>query len=150
MKDTVGALEKISLPELDLQQITARVDTGATTSCLHVDNYDIFSKKGKEWVEFSFKKRNKTINHVMPLIKSKKVISSNGKSEVRPVIETTIQLGIMTWTIKLTLTNRHRMRYRMLLGRQALGKKFVVDPAKKFLFADDKDEFFNDLEFFDD
>lgn len=50
----------------------------------------------------------------------------------------------------LIYAHLHRMRYRMLLGCQALGKKFVVDPAKKFLFADDKDEFFSDLEFFDD
>ncbi len=140
-KTIIGALETIYLPSLSLA-ITARIDTGATTSSLHVDDYEIIQQEGKQWVRFSYHslgqsslgQNNHTVHeHCFPLLRIKKVISSNGKAEQRPVIETDIQLANQRWKIKLTLTNREQMKYPMLLGRQAMGNKFLINPAMTFL-----------------
>lgn len=134
-KITIGSLETVSFPLLDIEAI-ARVDTGATTSSLHVDEYEITDTVAGKQVRFTYQLNGEnTIYHSLPLLQVKKVISSNGTAEYRPVVETDMTLGEKTWHVKLTLTNRERMRYPMLLGRQAMGKKFLIDPSVKFLLS---------------
>ena len=136
-KTIIGRLESIALPELAINELEVRVDTGAKTSSLHVDNIVKFIDKGKPCVKFDL---HPDIHNVTRLVSCSATIndiriikSSNGKSEQRYVIKTPITLGVNTWPIEITLTDRSDMSYLMLLGREALGDRYLVDPSQVFL-----------------
>lgn len=135
-KIVIGWKERCDFPELNIENIIFKTDTGATLSALHATKITTHFKDGIEYVTFSAHplKTDKTftINCTMPIKKRKIVTSSNGMKEKRVVIETPIKLGQRTWLIELTLTNRQTMTYRMLLGRQAM-KHMTIDPHKTFL-----------------
>jgi len=136
-KMIIGRLESIALPELGIKDMQVRVDTGAKTSSLHVDNIVKYMESGIPWVKFDI---HPDIHNVKKLISCKAVLSdirkiksSNGTSEERYVIETAMTLGKETWPIEITLTDRADMNYLMLFGREAIGKRLLVDPSKVFL-----------------
>lgn len=139
-KMIVGALESCDLPELDLHQVQMRVDTGAATSSLHVDNINEFMKDGKHWVNFDIHPDVHNVDTVVNktlLLKGKKVVkSSSADKEKRVVIKTAIQLGGQEWVIKLTLTDRSSMKNLMLLGREAMQGRLLVDPSHEFVVSD--------------
>lgn len=133
----IGHIENIELPELAISQLTARVDTGAQTSSLHVDNIERISIGSKPGVSFDI---HPDIHNVDKAVKCKallhdvrKVKSSNGVSEQRYVIKTKAILGKHKWQIEITLTDRSDMTYLMLLGRQALSDHFYIDAANAFV-----------------
>lgn len=136
-KTIIGRLESIELPDLAITDLQVRVDTGAKTSSLHVDNIVRLMKKGKPYVTFDIHPDIHNVSHLVsctaPLSDIRKVKSSNGEAEQRYVIKTPITLGDKTWAIEITLTDRSDMNYLMLLGREALGDQFLVDPALVFL-----------------
>lgn len=138
-KQLVGALELCDLPQLKLKGLETRVDTGATTSSLHVDNIVEFKKeKGKKkWVRFDIHPDTHDVNQVVQReakIKSvRRVKSSNATHQRRLVIETDILIAGMQWCIELTLTDRSEMKYLMLLGREAMSGRLIVDPEHEFL-----------------
>ena len=140
-KQLVGALELSNLPQLKLNSIETRVDTGATTSSLHVDNIVEFKKeKGKEkWVRFDIHPDTHDVSQVVQReakVKSvRKVKSSNATHQRRLVIETDILIAGMRWCIELTLTDRSEMKYLMLLGREAMSGRLIVDPEHEFLLS---------------
>lgn len=136
-KRIIGRLESIALPELGIKALQVRVDTGAKTSSLHVDNIVKYMEDGQPWVRFDI---HPDIHNVKNLISCKamisdirKIKSSNGAAEQRYVIETPMTLGTETWSIEITLTDRADMNYLMLFGREAIGKRLLVDPSKVFL-----------------
>jgi hypothetical protein len=136
-KKIIGRLESIALPELGIEEMQVRVDTGAKTSSLHVDNIVKYIEQGQPWVKFDI---HPDIHNVDKLISCKAIISdirkiksSNGNAEQRYVIETPMTLGKETWPIEITLTDRADMNYLMLFGREAIGKRLLVDPSKVFL-----------------
>ena len=94
-------------------------------------------RKGKRHVRFSIhpfqRDTHSTIETVAAVVEERHVRSSNGKSELRPVIRTPIELGGQRWTIEITLTNRDEMGFRMLLGRNALRGRFLVDPSHSYV-----------------
>lgn len=131
---TVGWREWVSLPELlPSDPINAKIDTGARTSALHA--WDISSRivDGEVWLDFALHPRQRDDDHVVRAsarqIDERQVRSSNGELETRPVISTDLVLGPHRYPIELTLTGRHEMAFRMLLGRSALAGRCVVDPA---------------------
>jgi hypothetical protein len=136
-KVIIGRLESIGLPELAIDDLQVRVDTGAKTSSLHVDNIAKITKNGKPCVTFDIHPDAHNVDTIVkcsaPISDIRKIKSSNGTSEQRYVIETPIVLGEENWSIEITLTDRSDMSYLMLLGREALGKRFLVDPSKVFL-----------------
>lgn len=67
------------------------------------------------------------------LLEERWVRNSGGQEELRPVIETTVQVGGQIWPIELTLTNRDVMGFRLLLGRQAVRQRYLVDPGHSYL-----------------
>jgi hypothetical protein len=67
------------------------------------------------------------------LLEERLVRNSGGQTELRPVIETLVQVGDAVWAIELTLTNRDEMGFRMLLGRQAVRRRYLVDPGRSYL-----------------
>ena len=136
----VGALENCDLPDLGINNMPVRVDTGATTSSLHVDNIEEFEKDGKNWVRFDIHPDihnvEKVVTTTARLSSKKTVKSSTADKERRAVIKTAFRLGGETWKIKLTLTNRSTMSYLMLLGREAMKDRIIVDPSFEFIASE--------------
>lgn len=134
-KTMVGWEEWASLPNLGLPAIKAKIDTGAKTSCLHAFNIKPFTKNGEKFVRFRIhpvqKTKKITVKCEAPLVDRRFVTDSGGHREKRYVIKTPVILGRRTYDIEVTLTDRENMVFRMLLGRQALGKaRMIVDPIK--------------------
>jgi ribosomal protein S6--L-glutamate ligase len=135
-KLVIGKEEWIALPTLGLPAVKARVDSGARTSALHAFNIKVYSARGEKWVRFDIHpiQRNEKINVQCraKLIEHRDVKSSSGHTESRPVVEAMLKLGDQEWSIQITLTNRDSMGYRMLLGREAMEGRVVVDPEISF------------------
>ncbi|MCP3428342.1 ATP-dependent zinc protease family protein [Opacimonas viscosa] len=133
----IGHLESIELPELGIKQLTVRVDTGAQTSSLHVDNIQRVLVDTKPAVSFDIHPEIHNVEKVVRctalLHDVRKVKSSNGISEQRYVIKTLAVLGAHQWNIEITLTDRSDMTYLMLLGRQALNEHFYIDAGNAFV-----------------
>lgn len=136
-KTIIGRLESIALPELGISDLQVRVDTGAKTSSLHVDNISRSVIDGVHCVSFDIHPDSHNVKRIekciAPISDMRKVKSSNGTSEQRYVIQTPIVLGKEQWSIEITLTDRSDMSYLMLFGREALGTRFLVDPSRVFL-----------------
>ena len=135
----IGSLESCDLPELGISDLKIRVDTGAKTSSLHVDNITLFSEAGVSWLRFDI---HPDISHVSTIVQCRarlhdirSIKSSNGEAQERYVIRTPIRLGGMSWPIQITLTDRSDMSYLMLFGREGMGDRVLVDPARTFLLA---------------
>lgn len=143
-KILLGALELCDLPELGLTDLQMRIDTGATTSSLHVDNIEEYTLDGKRRVRFDIHPDVHNVNKILtttaPLSGKKVVKSSSADKEKRAVIKTSISLGGQTWKIKLTLTDRSTMRNLMLLGREAMQSRILVDPSQDFILGNVVDE----------
>jgi hypothetical protein len=126
----------VALPGLGIAAVKAKVDTGARSSSIHALNVEVFRRDGKPFVRFSvhpFQRDTKTTIHVeAPLVEHRLVRSSGGHETLRPVIVTEIELHGRRWPIELTLANRMTMGFRMLLGREAIRRRFVVDPARSY------------------
>lgn len=133
----VGWREWADLPDLDVAWLKTKVDTGARTSSLHAEEVEYFEQDGLTMVRFVVfprqRSRDKSRTVEAPLLERRKVRSSNGQQEERPVIETTLELGGHRWTIELTLANRDLMGFRMLIGRQGLRGHAMVDPGRSFV-----------------
>ena len=133
----VGWRERVSLPELGINAIKAKVDTGAATSSLYARNITYVDKDDQTFVRFLVHPRQDNTKEKLwveaPLLEKRKVKSSNGESETRPVIRTKLELADRAWTIELTLSSRRNMTFRMLLGREALRKRAVVNVDKSYL-----------------
>lgn len=135
-KIIIGKAEWCGLEELGLPAIKARVDSGAKTSSLHAFNIHQFEEDGKRYVHFDIhpiQNDRKTIQSCRGLVVDRREVrSSSGIKERRPVIKTPITLGDETWNIEVTLTNRDSMGYRMLLGREAMTNRVLIDPDSSF------------------
>ena len=136
-KTIIGRLESIALPALAIDDLQVRVDTGAKTSSLHVDNITKSVINGVHSVTLDIHPDVHNVDTMVqctaPISDMRKVKSSNGTTEQRYVINTPVVLGKEEWSIEITLTNRADMNYLMLFGREAIGNKFLVDPSEVFL-----------------
>ena len=137
---TLGWREWVSLPELGLPAIKAKIDTGARTSCLHAFSVEPFEKNGKDWVRFGIHPhQDDTETEVFceaEVIEKRMVSDSGGHKEERFVISTELVLADQRWPIEITLTNRDSMLFRMLIGRTAMKNKIIVSPGKSFLLGE--------------
>ena len=138
-KQLIGALEYGNLPELGITNLVMRVDTGAATSSIHVDNIEEFERDGERWISFDIHPDihdvARTVKCESPVLSQKKIKSSTADRQRRYVIKTKLQMGNRSWKIKITLTDRSEMTYLMLLGRQAMQGKFYVDPEYEFIYT---------------
>ena len=135
----LGSEEWCSFPDLNIPIIKARVDSGAKTSALHAVNIAPFIRDNENWVKFDInpiQNNTKAVKHCEAKLIDKRVVkSSSGYREQRFVIQTELKIGEETWKIEMTLTNRDSMGFRMLLGREAMSGRVLVDPEKKYLLG---------------
>jgi ribosomal protein S6--L-glutamate ligase len=138
-KIILGSEEWCSFPELGIPTIKARVDSGAKTSALHAINIAPFKKEGQNWVKFDINPIQNNVKTVInceaPLVDKRVVKSSSGFREERYVIQTNLEIGNSNWLIEMTLTNRDSMGFRMLLGREAMSGRVLVDPEQQYLLG---------------
>lgn len=136
---TLGWREFVALPEMGVEAVKVKVDTGARTSSIHVSEVKIVKRKGKEFAHFVVHPKQRSalpaIEAKAEVVEHRKVTSSTGHSSVRPVILTTFSIGGVSKKIELTLVNRDMMGFRMLLGREAIRGDFLVDPGKSYLLS---------------
>jgi ribosomal protein S6--L-glutamate ligase len=139
-KIVIGSEEWCSFPELGIPAIKARIDSGAKTSSIHAFNIQRFRRDGESWVSFEVhplqNNRRTVIRCERPIIDKRSVKSSSGVSETRYVISAGIKVGVDVWDIELTLANRDSMGYRMLLGREAMSGRMLVDPSLGFCMGE--------------
>ena len=140
-----GWREWVAFPDLGVAKVKAKVDTGARTSSLHAEDIEIRKRGSQKWVYFTVyplqRSRKGAVSGKAKLIDERPIKSSNGKSEIRPVILTTIKVGDKEWEIELTLTRRDLMGFRMLLGRQAVRGNALVDPGGSYLSSKKRKRF---------
>jgi hypothetical protein len=135
-RPVIGWREWIALPGLGIERIKAKIDTGARTSALHAYRVRTFRRGGKRFARFyvhpTQRRRRPEVLCEAPIVDERIVISSNGEQEHRYVIKTPLRIGDTEWPIEVTLTNRDEMSFRVLLGRQAVRKRLIIDPGTSF------------------
>lgn len=133
----IGWREWLALPELGVDSVKAKIDTGARTSSLHAFDVEPYSEGGVARVRFVLhpfqRDLETTIEASAPLLEERWIRSSNGKRSLRPVISTTVRVGEISWPIEITLVRRDLMGFRMLLGREAVRNRFIVHPGRSYL-----------------
>lgn len=148
-KVILGSEEWCSFPELGIPMIKARVDSGAKTSALHAINIAPFVKDEQNWVKFDInplQNNSRAVLHCEAALVDKRIVkSSSGYREQRYVIQTNLEIGEETWPIEMTLTNRDSMGFRMLLGREAMSGRVLVDPEKQYLAGEPSPELIKSL-----
>lgn len=136
-KPCLGWREWVGLPELGIAHLKAKVDTGARTSALHAFHTETYRERGVLMVRFRLhpiQRRDDVVVDCVAEVADERIVSdSGGHKEQRLVIVTPIQLGQKCWPIEMTLTKRDNMQFRMLLGRTAIRKHYMIDPSLSYL-----------------
>jgi hypothetical protein len=139
----IGWREWVALPELGGAIVKAKIDTGARTSALHAFGLRVLDRGPGQVASFELHPRQRSRADALrvecPVHSFKQVRSSNGRVERRPVIVSSVRLGALSWPIEVTLTSRDAMGFRMLLGRAAVRRRFLVDPGKSYLLGTPSD-----------
>ncbi|WP_145364347.1 ATP-dependent zinc protease family protein [Stratiformator vulcanicus] len=136
-KSTIGWREWVGLPDVGIKRIKAKVDSGARSSSLHAFRTEDFDRDGEHWIRFWIHPIQRhdeiVVEAEAPVMEFRSVRSSSGESEIRPVILTTVNLHGERYQVELTLTNREKMGFRMLLGREAFRGRFLLDAGRSYL-----------------
>lgn len=136
-RKTIGWREWVEMPDLGVAEIKAKVDTGADNASLHAFNIERFEQNGVPYVRFEVhprqRRRKPSIPCVAPLAKERTVKNPGGRSEVRPVIRTSLIVAGVKVEALVNLTTRDEMTFRLLLGRRTIRGHFIVDPGRSYL-----------------
>ena len=145
----LGSEEWCSFGELQIPAIKARIDSGAKTSSIQATNIKRVIRQGVPYVDFEVNpiqdNRSVSVFCSAKIVDTRIIKSSSGTTQKRYVIKTPLTIMGQTFEIELTLANRDSMDYRMLLGREAMNGRFLVDPSKHFLAGDFEEQSFHDL-----
>jgi hypothetical protein len=132
----IGWREWLAIPELGIPQIKAKVDTGARSSSLHAIDIQLVEREGVQWVRFKVLpwqgKTQGCLEAEVPVVEFRTVKSSTGHITQRPVILVGVEMMGQRWPIEVTLASRHKMGFRMLLGREAVRGRFLVDAGGSY------------------
>ena len=132
-----GWREWVQLSEIGVPWIKAKLDTGAQTSSIHAHDTEVFERDGVDWVRFKVRPWQRSIKDEVvvecPVHDRRRVRSSSGHVEERFVVRMRVVLVGREVTAEVTLSNRDQMGFRMLIGRQALRRRFVVDAGASFV-----------------
>ena len=132
----MGWREWVALPGIGLPWVKAKIDTGARTSTLHAEDVEEFDRDGEPWVRFTvhpWQDSSADAQRVeCPIHDRRRVRSSTGHVQRRLVVRMDLTLGGRTVPAEVTLSRRHRMGFRMLVGREALRQGYVVVPDRSY------------------
>lgn len=132
----IGWREWVELPDLGIRKVKAKIDTGARSSSLHAFDIKTIERDGKQIAQFKVhpiqRATEKTVVCEAEILEFRKVKSSTGHAQERPVILTTVEVLGEEWKIEVTLANRDGMGFRMLLGREAIRGRFLVDAGNSY------------------
>ena len=134
----VGWREWLALPDLGLPLIKAKIDTGARSSSLHVERWELIEREEHRWVAFELRpgpRRGRVQRFEAPVLDTREVTDSGGNRALRPFILTTVMLGSQAWPIEINLTNRKSMLFPLLIGRTAMAGRLIVDPSRSFVLG---------------
>lgn len=133
----IGWREWVGLPDLGVEHVKAKIDTGARTSSIHAWNIVPEQSEDGLFVTFDLhpvqRSNGTTVSCRAPVAAQRNIRNSGGHVEHRYIILTELLLGTRRWPIELSLTNRDEMGFRMLLGRAALRRRVTIDPGRSFL-----------------
>jgi hypothetical protein len=134
-----GWREWVALPDLGIEWVKAKVDTGARSSSLHAYDLSVVERDGVEHASFVVQPWQRSVLDArrveLPIVDRRTVRSSTGHEEERVVVRTVIRIVGLDTDAELTLTNRDEMGFRMLVGREAMRGKLLVDPGRSYLGA---------------
>jgi hypothetical protein len=135
----IGWREWVGLPDLGIDPIKVKVDSGARTCALHATKIKYTeTADGQSMVSFVVPITKKvSVKAKAQLLAQRIVKSSHGHATLRPVIVTRLRIGQEEWPVEVTLVNRDPMGFRMLLGRQCLKKRFLIHPSRSFIQSND-------------
>lgn len=137
LTSVAGWREWVSLPDLGVDWIKAKLDTGARTSALHAFDLQEFERDGQTWVRFSIhpwqRNADDAVTAELPVHDVRHVRSSSGHVQERYVVLVAVRIGLRKITPEVTLTRRDAMGFRLLIGREALRQGYVVDPGRSYL-----------------
>jgi hypothetical protein len=135
----IGWREWVGLPDLRVDAIKAKIDTGARTSALHAYQIEPFRRGGALWLRFELhpiqRSEASKVTCEARAIDERTVRNSGGGVERRYIIKTLLKLGEQAWSIELALANRDQMGFRMLLGRTALEGRALIEPGRSYLLG---------------
>ncbi|GHE85735.1 ribosomal protein S6 modification protein [Aliiroseovarius zhejiangensis] len=132
----IGWREHIALPDFGILDLPAKVDTGARTTALHAVDQTLFERDGAPWVEFMvpLKNRRTTRRLSAPVLEERDIKNTGGVPERRLVVRTTLVIGKRHWLIDVSLANREKMEFDVILGRSAIRRhRLLVDPRRSYL-----------------
>lgn len=133
----LGWREWASLPGIGIDAVHAKLDTGARSSALHVVDMESFRRQNEEWIRFWVDPDPRHPDFIVKcealVVDERFVKNSGGRKQMRVVIRTDLEIAGQIWPIDLTLTGRSQMRFRMLIGREAMRKRILVDPMRSDL-----------------
>ncbi len=136
-RKTIGWREWVQLPQFGVNEMKVKVDTGADSSSLHAFNMERFSRDDGEWVRFEIHPRQRSRKPAIVcealVVKERKVKNPGGRTELRPVIRTSLIVAGREIDAMVNLTTRDEMSFRMLVGRRTIRKHFIVDPGRSYL-----------------
>ena len=139
---TVGWREWVNLPELGIPKIKAKIDTGARTSALHAFALRPFKEGNQDRIRFDIHPEQHNTQLVVTceadILDTRTVTDSGGHREERFVILTPVIIAGQMWPIEITLTERDTMLFRMLLGRSAIRRRYLINPARSFITTKNK------------
>ena len=135
----VGWREWSTLPDLGIKAIKAKLDTGARTSTLHTFFVEPYDKDGKEMIRFGLhpfqRRKDYEVTCSAEVLDRRVILDSGGKRDHRYIIRTTLSLAGLEWPIEVSLTNREDLRFRFLVGREAMKNRLMVDPGKSYVLG---------------
>ncbi|MGM0516654.1 MAG: ATP-dependent zinc protease [Pseudomonadota bacterium] len=135
-RQIIGWREHIALPDLAIDRIKAKVDTGARTTALHAEGIEEFRRDGRVWVRFLTPPYHGSDCEPVSarVIDRREIRNTSGIPQERPIIHTTLVIGHRHWGIDISLTDRTEMGFDLILGRTALRRhRLLVDPGRSFL-----------------
>ncbi len=137
-REVVGWREFVGLPDFNIEEMRAKIDTGARTSALHAESQELFERAGQKWVRFKFPVRGRAPDLLLEaqVIDERNIKNTGGVPARRIIIRTTLLLGRHCWKIDVSLADRKEMEFDLILGRTALrSRRVLVDPGSSFVMG---------------
>lgn len=143
-KIILGWREWVGLPQFGIPAIRAKLDTGARSSCLHVERAEEFTEQGEPWIRFAIdpvaRRRRRKKWFTARIVDKREVTDSGGNRTLRPFIRTPLLIAGQRYDIDINLTNRREMLFPMLVGRTAMVDRILVDPALSYVLGQPEPE----------